>query len=122
MVWHDFVVYRLFVAWTRQRQIAPLDLQLHHIKCCKHVISLSLKISNQDLTLTHSLYQIAGDDMQSEQQRAKCDCKPLVAKYSQIRKRADKSTIGLPSPLICKYSRARTMTGNSALEVASVDA
>ena len=60
--------------------------------------------------------------MQSEQQRAKCDCKPLVAKYSQIRKRADKSTTGLPSQLVCKYSRARTMTGNSALEVASVDA
>ena len=28
----------------------------------------------------------------------------------------------LPSPLVYKYSKARTMTGNAALEVASVDA
>lgn len=27
----------------------------------------------------------------------------------------------LPSLLVCKYSKARTMTGNAALEVASVD-
>ena len=33
---HNFIVYWLFAAETRQRQITPLNLQLHHIKNCIH--------------------------------------------------------------------------------------
>jgi hypothetical protein len=33
---HNFIVYRLFAAENRQRQITPLNLQLHHIKYCIH--------------------------------------------------------------------------------------
>jgi hypothetical protein len=33
---HNFIVNWLFAAETRQRQITPLNLQLHHIKNCIH--------------------------------------------------------------------------------------
>ena len=33
---HNFIVYWLFTVETRQRQITPLNIQLHHIKNCIH--------------------------------------------------------------------------------------
>jgi hypothetical protein len=59
---------RLFPAKMRQHQITPLNLQLHHLKCCKILMSFFSvsKMLNQGLTFTHSLYYITEEALFGE--------------------------------------------------------